>query len=205
MIKHKGNGQPILVETIIATLLNSQTDSSAMVRQLTLRGLSHVSGLSEEERSKNTSFVFSALMQGLDDPESRCKTTPKSDYVVVTSESFSSTLETNVPLEAMLGLSKMLYSVDERQLEAIQVSAAVRIKPFYEKEDDRIRAAAFRLFGDLAKSYGSNYHIEAFKEQVNGNFICLLLHLSEENADVVKVRTLIITLVIIRNIEKTQP
>lgn len=159
-----------------------------MVRQLSLRGLSYVSHLDEEQRSRHCSFVFSALVQGLDDPEARCSQKPRSDFVVVTPDSFCSTLETNIPLEAMLGISKMLHAVEERHVEAIQVSTAVRIKPYYEKEDSAVRSAAFRLFGDLAMSFGSNYHVEAFKEQVSGNFICLLLHLSDENADVVKVR-----------------
>lgn len=158
-----------------------------MVRQLSLRALSHVADLHEDQRSRHCSFVFSALMQGLDDPEARCNTKQKTDFVVVTPDSFSSTLETNVPLEAMLGLSKMLHAIDERQLDAIQVSTAVRIKPFYEKEDYALRSAAFRLFGDLAMSFGSNYHVEAFREQVSANFICLLLHLSDDNAEVVKV------------------
>lgn len=171
----------------MTTLLNSQTDQNAMVRQLSLRGLSYVSHLDEEYRSRHCSFVFSALIQGLDDPEARCNQKPRSDFVLVTQESFCSTFETNIPLEAMLGLSKMLHAVEEKHLDAIQVSTAVRIKPFYEKEDSALRSAAFRLFGDLAMSFGSNYHVEAFKEQVSGNFICLLLHLSDENADVVKV------------------
>lgn len=127
-------------------------------------------------------------MQGLDDPEARCNQKPRSEFVVVTPDSCSSTYETNIPLEAMLGLSKMLHAIEERQLDAIQVSTAVRIKPFYEKEDSQLRSAAFRLFGDLAMSFGSNYHVEAFKEQVSGNFICLLLHLSDDNSDVVKVK-----------------
>lgn len=186
-MKHRGNGQSILVETVITTLLNSQTDISAMVRQLSLQGLSYVSLLNEEQRSRHCSFVFSALMQGLDDPEARCSPKSRTDKEVITTDSFYSTLETNVPLEAMLGLSRMLHAVDERQLDAIQVSTAVRIKPFYEKEEPTLRAAAFRLFGDLAMSFGSNYHVEAFKEQVSGNFICLLLHLSDENPEVVKV------------------
>lgn len=158
-----------------------------MVRQLGLRGLSYISNLDEEHRSRHCSFVFSALMQGLDDPEARCISKSNADFVIVTPDSFCSTLETNIPLEAMLGLSKMLHAVEERQLDAIQVSTAVRIKPFYEKEDHNLRSAAFRLFGDLAMSFGSNYHVEAFKEQVSGNFICLLLHLSDTDADVVKV------------------
>lgn len=166
-----------------------------MVRQLSLRGLSHVAELNDEQRSRHCTFVFSSLMQGLDDPDARCnKPKPKSstDFVFTQEINISSTLETNVPLEAMLGLSKMLHSVDQRHLEAIQVSAAVRIKPFYEKEDPHLRSAAFRLFGDLAMSLGSNYHVEAFKEQVNGNFICLLLHLSDENAEVVKVSSIVL-------------
>lgn len=167
-----------------------------MVRQLSLRGLSYVSKLNEDQRARHSSFVFSALMQGLDDSEARCTQKPRTEFFVVTPDSCSSTFETNIPLEAMLGLSKMLHAVEEKQLDAIQVSTAVRIKPYYEKEDASLRGAAFRLFGDLAMSFGSNYHVEAFKEQVTGNFICLLLHLSDEDSNVVKVSRLYFIIII---------
>lgn len=70
-MKHKGNGQMALVETVIATLLNGQTDACALVRQLALRGLGYVSTLDEEQCAKHCTFVFTALMQGLDDHEMR--------------------------------------------------------------------------------------------------------------------------------------
>lgn len=70
-MKHRGNGQLVLVESVITTLLSGQSDSCAMVRQLALRGLGYVSNLDEEQCSKHCSFVFTALMQGLDDHDVR--------------------------------------------------------------------------------------------------------------------------------------
>lgn len=87
----------------------------------------------------------------------------------------------------MLSFSKMLHGVDERNLESIQVSAAVRIKAFYEKDDSKLRCAAFRLFGDLARTFTKGARGDAFKEQIDGNFISLLLHLCDEDAEVVRV------------------
>lgn len=102
-------------------------------------------------------------------------------------KTFFSNAETNIPLEAMLSFSKMLHGVDERHLQTIQVSTAVRIKAFYERDDAKLRCAAFRLFGDLAKSFGKDASGEAFREQIDGNFVSLLLHLIDEDAEVIKV------------------
>lgn len=79
----------------------------------------------------------------------------------------------------------MLQVVDVEHVQGVQVSVALRIKPFFENESPRVREAAFRVFGDLAKYGGSN--LKGFQEQVAGNFVCLLLHLDDCSKTVVKV------------------
>jgi len=106
---------------------------------------------------------LSALIQGLDDHDSN----------------------NNIPWEAMRGLSQMLQVVDVEYVQGVQVSVALRIKPFFENESPHVREAAFRVFGDLAKYGGSNS--KGFQEQVAGNFVCLLLHLDDSSKTVVKV------------------
>ena len=79
----------------------------------------------------------------------------------------------------------MLQVVDVEYVQGVQVSVALRIKPFFENESPHVREAAFSVFGDLAKYGGSNS--KAFQEQVAGNFVCLLLHLDDSSKTVVKV------------------
>lgn len=80
----------------------------------------------------------------------------------------------------------MLQVVDMEHVQDVQVSVALRIKPYFENENPNIREAAFRMFGDLAK-YGGHNSKAAFQEQVTSNFVCLLLHLDDCNKIVVKV------------------
>lgn len=85
----------------------------------------------------------------------------------------------------MTSFSKLLAIANEDHLNACQVMAAVRIKPLFEQEDPNLRAAAFHLLGDLAHSLKSES--EGFKEQIFGCLIPLLLHLCDDNPNVVKV------------------
>jgi len=80
----------------------------------------------------------------------------------------------------------MLQVVDVEHVQGVQVSVALRIKPFFENENPSIREAAFRMFGDLAKHGGTNSKA-VFQEQVTGNLVCLLLHLDDNSKTVVKV------------------
>lgn len=83
----------------------------------------------------------------------------------------------------MLSFSKLLNIVDQKHLGNCQVTAAVRIKPLLEQDNPQLRRASIRLLGDLASSVVIN---EAFKEQVQGNLIGLLLHLVDEDVEVIK-------------------
>lgn len=84
----------------------------------------------------------------------------------------------------MLSFSKLLKVVDHKHLGSCQVTAAVRIRPLLEQENAQLRQASFHLLGDLAASIGTN---EAFKEQVHGNLVALLLHLTDQDENVIKV------------------
>ncbi|XP_068084667.1 maestro heat-like repeat-containing protein family member 1 [Anabrus simplex] len=163
LVHLKANGQIVLLESIVGNLLNCLTDPSPIVRRLCLKGLSAVSQLDGEQRSRHSEAVLSALIQGLDDHGSGMQ----------------------IPLEAMRGFSQMLQVVDEEHIQNVQVTVALRIKPYFEKEDCNVRAVAVRMFGDLAKFSVRNSK-EAFQEQVNGNLVCLLLHLDDDDMNVVK-------------------
>jgi len=151
----------VLLDSIVNNLLNCLNDPSPIVRQLCLKGLSSLSQLPQEQ-PQHCQPVLSALIQGLDDHDSN----------------------NNIPWEAMRGLSQMLQVVDVEHVQGVQVSVALRIKPFFENESPHVREAAFHVFGDLAKYGGSNS--KGFQEQVAGNFVCLLLHLDDSSKTVVK-------------------
>lgn len=65
-----------------------------------------------------------------------------------------------------------------------EISRCDAVLLFQEKAE--VRAAAFKLFGDLTK-YGNGESSEAFAEQAMNNLVTLLVHLNEDDMQVVKV------------------
>lgn len=65
------------------------------------------------QREKHSESVLEALIQGLDDHDAEC--------------------HGEVALQAMLGLSQVLPTVQEAHIRDIQVAIALRVKPFFEK------------------------------------------------------------------------
>lgn len=87
----------------------------------------------------------------------------------------------------MLSFSKLLTSMEGCKFSSFQVTAAVRIKPLLDQEDVNLRRASFHLLGDLTHSVPPDGSLEAFREQIQGNLITLLLHLCDPDIYVVKV------------------
>lgn len=88
----------------------------------------------------------------------------------------------------MLSFSKLLTTLEGYKFNSFQVTAAVRIKPLLGQEDVNLRRASFTLLGDLTSSLNSEANLEAFKEQIQGNLITLMLHLCDPDIYVVKVK-----------------
>lgn len=63
------------------------------------------------------------------------------------------------------------------------MTIALRIKPFFAKEDAAARAASLRVLGDLAR-VGEDIGGDFF-EQTQSSLACLLLHLNDNDPDVV--------------------
>ncbi|KAK4880533.1 hypothetical protein RN001_008679 [Aquatica leii] len=166
-VQHAPKTETVVLESVVEMLLTTQSDSSFMVRQILLRGIGFVAEfLTWDLISRNYDTFLNIFMQGL-------------DYNTVSNES-------GLTLESMLGFSKLLKVPEIRQLYSQQVKAAMRIKPLFEHEDVLLREAAFRLLGDLASSICDIKQHEAFREQVCGSLIALLLHLCDEHLSVVK-------------------
>ncbi|XP_054723118.1 maestro heat-like repeat-containing protein family member 1 [Uloborus diversus] len=155
-------GRKALTEPLMNNLLGRLVDSSPIVRRLCISGLGSVADTEQVERYSTT--ILSAMMTGMDDREdSNC----------------------NITLEAMSGLSAVLSQVAEEDVRNILITIALRIKPMFEKDKAPVRAAAFKLFGNLSR-FGNGPSKEQFIEQVHGNLVAILLHLNDEDKHVIR-------------------
>ncbi|CAG9823673.1 unnamed protein product [Phaedon cochleariae] len=168
LLRHRGdNEQTVLSENLLEMVLDVQGDASRTVRKLALQGLGYAAEhLSYDLISRHCNPILSALMNSL-------------DYHNIGNESA-------VILEGMLSLSKLLSTMEGCKFSSFQVTAAVRIKPLLDQEDVNLRRASFRLLGDLTHSLNSEANLEAFREQIHGNLINLMLHLCDPDIYVVK-------------------
>ncbi|XP_013777980.1 maestro heat-like repeat-containing protein family member 1 [Limulus polyphemus] len=157
-------GDDPLTEPLINSCLGSLVDSSHLVRKLCIRGLGRMKNRDKDQTHRYSTTILSAMMAGMDD-----KDDPDSD----------------ITLEALLGLSNMLSQVGEEEVRGILVNIALRIRPMFDKPQSPVRAAAFKLFGKLAQ-FGSGPSREPFLEQIHNNFVTLLLHLNDDCTEVIK-------------------
>ncbi|XP_065585206.1 maestro heat-like repeat-containing protein family member 1 isoform X3 [Cyrtonyx montezumae] len=89
-----------------------------------------------------------------------------------------------VALEAMTSLSKLLEHLEERDVQAMLLHIAIRIRPFFDSEQPDLRRSSIVLFGNLTKF--SEDDCEAFFEQILNGLVTLLLHLQDPKPEVVK-------------------
>ncbi|KAJ8930968.1 hypothetical protein NQ314_016182 [Rhamnusium bicolor] len=167
LLKQKANEQSVLIENLLEMILDVQMDQSGMVRKIGLQGLGYAAeNLNIDLVIRHCNPILSVLMNSL-------------DYNNIGNESA-------VILEGMLSFSKLLTTLEGYKFSSFQVTAAVRIKPLLGQEDVNLRRASFRLLGDLTQSLNSEANLEAFKEQIQGNLITLMLHLCDPDIYVVK-------------------
>lgn len=88
----------------------------------------------------------------------------------------------------MLSFTKLLTAMEGCKFSTFQVTAAIRIKPLLDQDDVNLRRASFHLLGDLTQSLNSEGNLEAFREQIQGNLITLILHLCDPDIYVIKVK-----------------
>ncbi|XKL60693.1 hypothetical protein PGB90_007750 [Kerria lacca] len=155
----------VLVDTIINTFLHLLNDSSSFIRETSLKGLITVTNLEFALIERYKERILSALMQGLDD-----------------SEAFA---QPGIIIQSLTGLSKMLPFLNNEKYESVCTSMAIRIKPFFEKEDIEIRCLSLKFFGELAHT--PIMESSSFSEQVNRNLVCFLFHLGEKEPIIVQV------------------
>ncbi|KAH1014351.1 hypothetical protein HUJ04_003198 [Dendroctonus ponderosae] len=157
----------IFIENLLEMILDVQLDQSCVVRKIGLQGLGYAAeNLGKELVSRYCNQILGVLMNSL-------------DYNNIGSES-------EVILESLLTFSKLLNALEGYKFHLFQVTAAVRIKLIFGQEDVQLRRAAFQLLGDLTSSLNPDTNMEAFKEQIQGNLITLLLHLCDQDIYVIK-------------------
>ncbi|XP_045471667.1 maestro heat-like repeat-containing protein family member 1 [Harmonia axyridis] len=167
LFRQKVNDQAMLAENLLEMIMDVQMDQSCLVKQIGLQGLGYaIEFLKPELISRHCKPILSVLMSSL-------------DYNHVGSEGA-------LILEGLHSFSKLLTTLEGHKFSSCQVTAAVRIKPLLGQEEVQLRRASFRLLGDLTGSINTDSNIEAFREQIHGNLITLLLHLCDPDQYVVK-------------------
>lgn len=152
-----------LAEQIMHNLLGRQVDSSYMVRMYCIRGLGNMAAIGGAQVSQFSTTILSAMLAGMDDREDP---------------------QDLITMEAMSGLARIFEQIDEGHVRPILINIALRIRPCFEKPTAAVRAAAFTLFGSLSR-FGNGPSEGPFLEQIQTNFVSLLVHLNEGDPVVV--------------------
>ncbi|XP_064410089.1 maestro heat-like repeat-containing protein family member 1 isoform X3 [Latimeria chalumnae] len=154
----------MLLDTLMNCMMGRLVDSCSIVRMLAIRGLGNLAVGCPEKVSKHVTQLLAALTAGMDDKEDP---------------------QNLITLEAMSSLSKVLRQVEEKDIHSILIHLSLRIRPFFENQNDPVRAAAFTLFGNLSR-FGEGQSMPVVREQLHNTFVSLLLHLNDPSTEVVK-------------------
>ncbi|XP_048473537.1 maestro heat-like repeat-containing protein family member 1 [Rhincodon typus] len=164
LLNHRVTSDLVLTDTLLSSLLPCLVDTSSVVRMLTIRGLGNAADGVPHKIHKYSTKLLSAMIAGMDEKDDP---------------------DDLITLEAMSGLSKVLKQLDEINVQPILINIALRIRPFFEKDKDAVRAAAFTVFGNLSR-FGDGQSKADFVEQIHSSLVSLLLHLNDSSEEVVK-------------------
>ncbi|NXX16379.1 MROH1 protein, partial [Podargus strigoides] len=154
----------LLLEILLDNMMGRQKDTCMLVRVLVLRGLGNVASGSPEKVRKHGVKLLAAMVNSMDDKDDP---------------------HNLVALEAMSSLSKLLDHLEERDIQAMLLHIAIRIRPFFDSEQSDLRRCSIVLFGSLTKF--SRGDCEVFFEQILNGLVTLLLHLQDPSPEVVNV------------------
>ncbi|KAF9411062.1 hypothetical protein HW555_010045 [Spodoptera exigua] len=159
------NNNPVLIETVLATLNTGWKDENDRVRATCLRGAANIAQLKPEHRNQALPAALAALSQGVDAQ----KTQTPSD---------------NVPLAAIQGLSRLLTELDkiDQEFDRELLSISQKIRPFMNTECPQLREHSIKLFGIIVGRVRS----DALVDQGVSSLPCFLLHLCDKNPNVVR-------------------
>ncbi|KAJ8729683.1 hypothetical protein PYW08_001264 [Mythimna loreyi] len=165
LLNYRCNDNPILIETVLATLNTGWKDSHERVRATCLRGAANIAQLKPEHRNLAVPAALQALSQGVDAQKTQAPTD-------------------NVPLAAIQGLSRLLTELDKlnKEYDRELLSISQKIRPFMNTECAQLREHSIKLFGIIAGRVKS----EALVDQGISSLPCFLLHLCDNNPNVVR-------------------
>ena len=83
----------------------------------------------------------------------------------------------------MTGLARVFDLVEESRVAPVLVNLCNRVRPSFENNNPKMRAAAFNLFGTLWH-FGQKSARDVFYAQIHANLPLLLLHVNDESNDV---------------------
>eukprot|EP00732_Lithocolla_globosa_P000613 Lithocolla_globosa_v1_NODE_214_length_5084_cov_10.333665.p1 type:complete len:1658 gc:universal NODE_214_length_5084_cov_10.333665:50-5023(+) len=148
-----------LLRQMVNALNMRMLDTNLDVRLLVLRGFGNVSFCGEVETNRYASTILGALINGLEDPKN---------------------CEPTLVMEAMAGLNRVVEIVDANQVVAILVNIVMKLRPYFEMQNNDIRAQAILLFGQLHR-FGDGPCKALLYEQIHTNLVSLLMHLNDED------------------------
>lgn len=155
--------QSDLLALMINPIILRIADPLQPMKLLVLQGLGNVAEAGEAEVNRYSTTILSALMNGMED----------------------ATASPQMTSSAMDGLSKIMAVVDPNNVVAILVNICLKLRNYFETQNNDIRASAITLFGALSR-FGDGPCKSMFYEQIQTNLVSLILHLNDADAGVKK-------------------
>ncbi|XP_035284058.1 maestro heat-like repeat-containing protein family member 1 [Anguilla anguilla] len=162
LLNHRGVTELQLMEALMSHMTERLADPCCAVRVLAMRGLGNIATGSPEKVNMYAKQLLAAMSSGLEDKDDPSR---------------------HIALEAMSGLSKVLLCLDQKNVQILVVYIFMKIKPFLENENERVRCSSMLLLGTLSKFACGE---PVFRDQIHNVLVSLLLHLSDPSPQVVK-------------------
>eukprot|EP01028_Stygiella_incarcerata_P014554 TRINITY_DN981_c2_g2_i1.p1 TRINITY_DN981_c2_g2~~TRINITY_DN981_c2_g2_i1.p1 ORF type:complete len:1734 (+),score=457.74 TRINITY_DN981_c2_g2_i1:115-5316(+) len=162
-------GSELLDGIANALLQKTGVDEFSGIRVQALRGLGHISMMKQMSselaktdipRNLYATPIISALMTSVDDKDD------------------------SVAFEAMESMAGIFETVEPRYVTPVLVNVCLRIRLCFDREDDAVRASAFRLFGTFHRFGSPGKMMDAFEEQLHKNFPFIVIHCNDDAAEV---------------------
>ncbi|XP_067898978.1 maestro heat-like repeat-containing protein family member 1 [Heterodontus francisci] len=164
LLKHSVVSDLLLMDTLLESLVQCLIDESPIVQWLALVGLGNAA-IGASQKIDKYSIKLLSIMISIIDQTSRPKNL--------------------IAVEAMSNISKIL---DQRQNyeNPILGNVAIVIQPYLDHQHEKVRAAAFNVLRKLIIFRAVEINTP-FMEDIKSTFFSLLLHLNDENIEVVKI------------------
>ena len=156
-VEVRAGGDLALLASMVTTVLRSASDSSPLVRKLSLQGLTGLAACSDQDIESSAAQALSVLLQGLDDEQ--CPT---------------------VSLTALQTLVTVLPRLPAHHVTPVTATTALKVRPFFESSSEEHRAAAISVYGALAV-FAKGDQRTRYLEHAQGWLVPVLLHSSSQH------------------------